>query len=113
MKCKNGHKNPLRNSAGACKKCEIIYQKKYRIQNELSKCELVCANCHLIRTNNRIIKAKDTFVGRREKKTHCPQWHEWVKENIYTDNLGRNSCLECRRIRGRINSKKRRENKNK
>lgn len=33
-----------------------------RIVLELNKCELVCANCHLIRTNERIPKAQDTFI---------------------------------------------------
>ncbi len=72
-----------------------------RIVKELEKCELVCANCHLIRTNERIPKSIDTFVGRLEKKTHCFHGHPWTEENIYTDNRGLHSCLECRRIRGR------------
>ena len=163
--CKNGHPDPERNKAGACKECVDLYQPLYReeykprkhvlererrerqraraieflggkcldcgiadkrvlvfdhvrgekvtnvarllgsawerIETELNKCDLVCANCHLVRTNERISKAKDTFVGRLERKTHCPQGHSWVENNIYTDKQGVRSCLACRRIRGR------------
>lgn len=36
-----------------------------------------------------------------QKKTHCPQGHEYNKENTYvrTDGKGKRHCLVCQRIR--------------
>lgn len=53
------------------KTCNVptLFAKRWeRVLTELEKCELVCANCHLIRTVERIPEPVDTFVGRRERK---------------------------------------------
>lgn len=33
-----------------------------KLQNELKKCELVCSNCHRVRTHKRTISEKDNHV---------------------------------------------------
>jgi hypothetical protein len=38
-------------------------------------------------------------------KTHCPRGHEYTLENTYLQ-LGRRSCLECRRIRNKARTKR-------
>lgn len=52
------------------KECNVptLFGKKWeRIKKELDKCELVCANCHLIRTVSRIPLPKDEFVPWRQR----------------------------------------------
>ena len=78
-----------------------------KLEAELQKCDLVCANCHLIRTKERIPKAEDTFVGRVERRTHCPKGHPRTEENTYTCKNKR-WCLICKRIRNREYARERR-----
>lgn len=42
------------------------------------------------------------------RKTHCPQLHEYSPENTYIDGRGRRHCRECGRARHRTYMKKRR-----
>lgn len=41
------------------------------------------------------------FAASNARKTHCPQRHEYVDENTYTDGLGRRYCRTCRQARDR------------
>lgn len=46
--------------------------------------------------------ANGTHVSLMHKtKTHCPQGHEYTRENTYTDKKGCRSCVECNRQRAR------------
>ena len=40
-------------------------------------------------------------------KTHCPQNHEYIGENLYVFPDGRRACRECARAAGRRNDPKR------
>lgn len=42
-------------------------------------------------------------AAKNASKTHCPQGHEFSKENLYINPAGARCCRECRRIRQRKN----------
>ncbi len=76
---------------------------------EAKKCEVVCANCHAIRTYERRPRpAPPPSNWTRLSKTHFPCGHEKSDENSYVHS-NKSSCLECRRIKGREYQRKRRE----
>lgn len=78
------------------------------IERELNKCDLVCSNCHRIRTRNKRLGSgkipagsiipKKTHGWHNSAKTHCPQGHPYSMENTY-HNKGERSCRECQRER--------------
>lgn len=74
---------------------------------EIAKCDVVCSNCHRLRTAARrgenIGEKKWTgeFGSFQLAKTHCPQGHEYTEENTYTrlNAKGKNrSCRECKKL---------------
>ncbi len=78
----------------------LLGKKWDTVQKELDKCELVCANCHKIRTDERIPSPIDTFKGYRASKperTHCRHGHELTEENTYHYRNQRH-CRICRRL---------------
>lgn len=80
------------------KECNVpsLFGKKWeRVEKELDKCELVCANCHMIRTVSRIPIVKDDFEYAKPK-THCKRGHEFTIENTYLCNNIR-YCKTCRK----------------
>ena len=64
---------------------------------EALKCEVVCANCHMIRTLDRMVQPLPPLnsVWVRRSKTHCPKGHKKTPENIYHHG-GKNHCRPCR-----------------
>jgi hypothetical protein len=81
---------------------------------EAQKCEVVCANCHAIRTYERRPKQeRGETVWLKFSKTHCPKGHLMNEENTRycIRKTGKKSrvCITCHRISGRLSSKKRTE----
>jgi hypothetical protein len=67
---------------------------------EALKCEVVCANCHKIRTFERYPKLSPLQEEwKRLSETHCPQGHEKIPENRVTYD-GKEGCRICRRDAG-------------
>lgn len=85
--------------------------------NEAQKCEVVCANCHVIRTHERLHKHSPTeSKWIRLRKEFCPQGHAMTKENIvyyFNSSTGRTArhCIECRRGKGRTYMRQKRREK--
>ncbi len=78
---------------------------------EALKCDVVCANCHVIRTRSRLPalvlpEAKWT----RLSKTHFPCGHLKDYKNSYL-HKNRTTCLACRRIKGKMYAAARRQKK--
>lgn len=42
------------------------------------------------------------FVGQNLRKTHCPQGHEYTKENTYLTRRGERNCRACRKLPAKI-----------
>ncbi len=61
------------------------------LKAERAKCDLVCSNCHVIRTNNRGPKP-------RVLRTHCNNGHEFTKENTRILKNGARACRACNRL---------------
>lgn len=74
-----------------------------RIKAEIKKCDLVCSNCHRIRTltrHNKLANPRNTEPGKRfykEKKlkTQCIHGHELTPENTRTSKGKRKGCRTC------------------
>lgn len=79
---------------------------------EAEKCEVVCANCHAIRTHERRpMPVEIDTEWRRNSKTHCRQGHEKTADTYVPANNGRTfRCLLCCRERNRVNAANRRRN---
>lgn len=81
---------------------------------EVELCDLVCANCHRIRSWRRwsvnmkpVVQSEDASVaGRRARspKTHCIRQHELISPNLRPrlDMPERRECLACKRAHGRV-----------
>ncbi len=90
----------------------ITRMRKDRMLKELAQCDLVCANCHMIRTKSR----QQTLLARPEKeavlsahkpwKTHCFRGHLLDEENSrpYTASTGATTviCRRCERTQHKI-----------
>lgn len=64
---------------------------------EMEKCDLVCAICHRIRTQER------KFTGGAKHKTECVNGHDLTDpKNQLIVNGKRKGCSECRRLRASV-----------
>ena len=80
---------------------EYIDRNRAKALEEALKCEVVCANCHVLRTLSRIPKhEKVDTVWLTLSKTHCPNGHEKTPDNIY-EYRGKKLCRVCRSERTR------------
>lgn len=61
------------------------------VKAEIAKCDLVCANCHRIRTHSRLIKVEVKPLTRAFKEV-CKYGHSRVNNAD-----SRNRCITCRR----------------
>lgn len=78
---------------------------------EAKKCDVVCANCHVLRTRNRQPKKRVApSKWLRLSKTCCPKGHKKIPENRRKYS-GRDHCLLCKRERARNYMRKKRESK--
>lgn len=83
------------------KECNVgaLFGKRWsRVEVELKKCELVCSNCHAIRTYERgAVRWVDPprEYRRTWTKDHCPKGHPKTPENRYHWN-GKSLCRPCR-----------------
>lgn len=81
---------------------------------EAMKCEVVCANCHKIRTFERFPKLEEPKAKwTRWSKTHCPRGHLKTSENRKAVK-GRNTtvCTLCLKERSAEYNEKKRKKKN-
>lgn len=69
-----------------------------RILVEVAKCDVVCANCHRMRTKRRLDRGRMETPpgrGRSQDRTHCPKGHEYTPENTrHRPGKGR-QCRAC------------------
>lgn len=81
-----------------------------RILAEVAKCELVCANCHAIRTAQRGYARPSTprrpivrgeFGITRHRASHCGKGHPFDDANTYVAPNGRRRCRACDRVTDR------------
>lgn len=81
-----------------------------KAKEEALKCDVVCANCHVIRTSNRLPKYNPIDTKwTRLSKTHCPHGHEYTPENTKYTPKGARYCVTCHRERGKLFQRKYRE----
>jgi hypothetical protein len=62
---------------------------------EIAKCDLVCANCHRLRTLARLEKTRLPVPEAAPRKTHCPHGHEYTAENTRPRGKAGRSCRRC------------------
>lgn len=81
------------------------------VKKELEKCQLLCANCHMIKTNERkTIVEDDTNIKHinRGTDTHCANNHEWKRTTTRIEN-GKKTCILCKQESWRKSQKRRSE----
>lgn len=70
---------------------------------EIAKCDIVCANCHRLRTLSRMERPRLAGPSRPHQKdrTHCPRGHAYSPDNTRVktskDGKTRRLCLTCTR----------------
>ncbi len=78
------------------------------IKEEADKCDLVCSNCHRMRTLTRKLAEQKPIPSAKVppgERTHCPQGHPYSGENLRIRQrrygMGR-ECVRCVRERDRL-----------
>jgi hypothetical protein len=88
-------------------------QSREKVLAEIAKCDLVCANCHAIRTKARIVLKErlavlpgkkparpKTIREPRAPKGSCLRGHDYDEANTYTYR-GKRHCRTCNRMASR------------
>ncbi len=89
------------------------------IVEEVAKCDVICSNCHRMRTLARIERDRMEVPPPRtvpaSERTHCPKGHPYDGENtrIRGNRLGvkHRECIKCIREKGRERGKRDRARK--
>jgi len=66
------------------------------ILKEVAKCDVVCANCHRIRTHRLHMAARKPF-SEPAARTHCANGHPYTEENTRIRRNGWRVCRACER----------------
>lgn len=75
------------------------YMNSALLNDEIAKCDLICANCHRIRTRSRIVK-KEVVLPKRKPRDHKLFGCGHAKlDNTYTRKDGRQQCRQCALLR--------------
>ena len=89
-----------------------------RLLDEISKCDIVCSNCHRVRTfKQRFIEMSDGTLKfnpkwqrqKQELKTHCVHGHAFTKENTGFNSSNGRYCRICKREQSTKRNRKRAE----
>lgn len=83
-------------------KISVLFDRKEKLEKELVKCQLVCCNCHLIRTNNRIKEKnpcpENDYVPADFNKKYCKYGHNMEEVGFYFIGKRHKRCRECDRV---------------
>lgn len=76
-----------------------------RVLEEVAKCDVVCSNCHRMRTKRRMDAARLPVpvpdIPHPRDRTHCPQGHPYTAENTrIRKDRGDRQCRICLRVQG-------------
>jgi hypothetical protein len=102
--CKYGHATNHITKDKTCNVPRLFGKHWSRVEAELNKCELVCANCH-IRTESRIGKPVDTFEYLRSKPRKKLKELTINGETLTIEAWSQRSGIPAERIRERITEK--------
>lgn len=88
----------------------LAYRSWKLFLEEVDKCQLLCANCHAIKTSESYPSPVDDFKLQRTvgTETHCYRGHEYTSTNTYITKSGARSCRACKAVASR-NYKKRKQ----
>jgi hypothetical protein len=86
------------------------------VRAEAAKCDIVCANCHRLRTLRRMEQDRMATPAPSEPcqrdRTHCPQGHPYSGENtrVRCNRFGvqRRECIQCVRAADRERGRRKR-----